>query len=146
METQTFKGRLDSVLANASFVFGNEAEAEAWGSTHNLFPWASVEQVACAISAQPFNGKGQRCVVITQGAKPTIVAKGGVVVHVVEVPAVESIVDTNGAGDAFVGGFLAAVSKGKTLETAARVGNWAAGIIIQRSGCCFEASLKCPFM
>ena len=28
----------------------------------------------------------------------------------------EKLVDTNGAGDAFVGGFLAALSKGKDME------------------------------
>ena len=32
----------------------------------------------------------------------------------------EKLVDTNGAGDAFVGGFLAALSKGKDMEVLRR--------------------------
>ena len=143
---QFFKSRLDGVLAYASFVFGNETEAAAWAETHNLAAGASIEAIACAISTQPFLGAGERTVVITQGAKPTVVAKGGVVVHTVAVEPVAAIVDTNGAGDAFVGGFLAAVAKGKSLDLAAKVGNWAASVVIQRSGCCFDAALKCPLL
>jgi adenosine kinase len=47
------------------------------------------------------------------------------------------IVDTNGAGDAFVGGFLAQLSKKKSIEECVKCGNWAATEIIQRSGCTF---------
>ena len=45
------------------------------------------------------------------------------------------IVDTNGAGDAFVGGFLAQMAKGEGLDARVRCGIWAATTIIQRSGC-----------
>jgi adenosine kinase len=44
-------------------------------------------------------------------------------------------VDTNGAGDAFVGGFLAQHVQGAPLDQAVRCGIWAATHIIQRSGC-----------
>ena len=57
-----------------------------------------------------------------------------------------TIVDVNGAGDAFVGGFLAATAAGKDVETACRVGNWAAGEVIQFSGCTFDKARKCPLM
>ncbi len=134
------------MFANASFVFGNETEAEAWGATHEQPAGASISDIAIAMSSQPFTGTGPRTVVITQGAKPTLIAQGGALLHTVEVPPVENIVDTNGAGDAFVGGFLAALSKGKPLDVCANIGNWAASVVIQRSGCCFDASLKCPLM
>ena len=45
--------------------------------------------------------------------------------------------DTNGAGDAFVGGFLAAVGLGKSLEEAVKIGNYTASEIIKRHGCNF---------
>jgi adenosine kinase len=73
--------------------------------------------------------------VITQGKEPTIVAKGGVTsMHAV--PAVDPslIVDTNGAGDAFVGGFLAAFIKGKDTAACCAAGCFAASVIIQTSG------------
>ena len=46
--------------------------------------------------------------VITQGSDPVIVVQKGQVIeyHVNKLPT-DKIVDTNGAGDAFVGGFLA---------------------------------------
>lgn len=62
-------------------------------------------------------------------------AKGG---HVTtyEVPSIDSslIVDTNGAGDAFVGGFLAALIKGHGPDKCCAAGCFAAGTIIQTSG------------
>ena len=51
------------------------------------------------------------------------------------------IVDTNGAGDAFVGGFLAALVEGKDQSTCVRCGIWAATKIIQQSGCTFPEKM-----
>ena len=49
--------------------------------------------------------------------------------------------DTNGAGDAFVGGFLAALVEGKDQSTCVRCGIWAATKIIQQSGCTFPEKM-----
>lgn len=46
----------------------------------------------------------------------------------------EKLVDTNGAGDAFVGGFLSQLVVGKDLPECVRAGNYAANVVIQRSG------------
>jgi adenosine kinase len=46
----------------------------------------------------------------------------------------EKLVDTNGAGDAFVGGFLSQIVLGKDLVQAVKAGNFAANVVIQRSG------------
>ena len=51
--------------------------------------------------------------------------------------------DTNGAGDAFVGGFLYGMATGKTDAQCAEAGHFAAGTIIQRAGCTFPAT--CDF-
>ena len=55
----------------------------------------------------------------------------------------EQLVDTNGAGDAFVGGYLAQLVAGKGVEECIRAGNFCANTIIQRSGCTFPA--ECSF-
>lgn len=47
----------------------------------------------------------------------------------------ESVVDTNGAGDSFVGGFLSQLIKGEPLSVCIECGVWAAQHIIQVSGC-----------
>jgi adenosine kinase len=44
------------------------------------------------------------------------------------------------AGDAFVGGFLSQLVCGKSIEECVRAGNYAANIVIQRSGCTFPAT------
>lgn len=84
------------------------------------------------------NGARGRTVVITQGAGNTVVAAGG---HVRLFPVIvlpkEKLVDTNGAGDAFVGGFLSQLVAGKAVDECVRAGNYAANVIIQRSGCTF---------
>jgi adenosine kinase len=84
------------------------------------------------------NGCRPRTVVITQGKDPTVVAVAGRArfYPVIPVPAA-LLVDTNGAGDAFVGGFLSQVVAGKGVDEAVRAGNYAANTIIQRSGCTF---------
>jgi adenosine kinase len=75
-----------------------------------------------------------RTCVITQGSDPTIVASNGTVTeYPVELIAEEDIVDTNGAGDAFVGGFLSQLVQGGTIEDAVEAGHWAARYIIQTS-------------
>ncbi len=52
--------------------------------------------------------------------------------------------DTNGAGDAFVGGFLAYLAKGASIDAAVRAGHWAAGHVLGKSGCVFDPAAKYP--
>ena len=63
------------------------------------------------------NGKRTRTVVISQGKEPTIVVQDGNV-SVFPVPLLDpaKIVDTNGAGDSFVGGFFSYLLSGEPLE------------------------------
>ncbi len=80
--------------------------------------------------------------VITQGSQATIVAVGGADgasapgAGTYAVPAVNKaeIVDTNGAGDAFVGGFMSAYIKGQPLARCVDAGHYVAGVVIRRSG------------
>jgi len=46
-----------------------------------------------------------------------------------------NIVDTNGAGDAFAGGFLAYYTNGYSIEKSMKAGHMAASVIIQKRGC-----------
>ena len=84
----------------------------------------------------------KRIVIITQGHNPIVLTIGDEVKHisVLSIPA-EKIVDTNGAGDAFVGGFLAQYAKGESLEKCIDCGIWSSALIIQRSGCTFPETM-----
>lgn len=49
----------------------------------------------------------------------------------------EKIVDTNGAGDAFVGGFLSQLIQGKELKSCIAAANYASREVIMQSGAAF---------
>ena len=57
----------------------------------------------------------------------------------------EDIVDTNGAGDAFLGGFLSQYLQGKDIFKCCKAGNEAAGVILKNVGCTFPKDLKLKF-
>jgi len=79
-----------------------------------------------------------RTVVITQGTDPTIVAKfGKATLYPVEALPKEAVKDTNGAGDAFVGGFLSKLVQGCSMDVCCEAGNAAAKVIVQNDGCTF---------
>lgn len=140
---QFFKEPMLAVLPYCDFVFGNESEAAAFAE-NNGFAGLSVEDIALRISAMPkANGARGRIVIITQGAKASVIAEGGRV-RSIAVPKVakELIVDTNGAGDSFVGGFLALLCKGASIDDCVHAGHFAAGHVITQEGCSFVKSLK----
>lgn len=138
MQVPPFKKVLSESLPFVDFLFGNEIEAATYAETEN-WETRDLKEIALKISRGPkTNGSRPRTVVFTQGCEPTIVAVNGkVTLHPVIAVTKEELVDTNGAGDAFVGGFLSQIALGKDVAEAVRAGNYAANVIIQRSGCTF---------
>ncbi|KAE9976348.1 hypothetical protein BLS_001363 [Venturia inaequalis] len=137
---QFFKDQLDSTAPYWDYVIGNETEALAYAESHNLGT-TDITEIAKALAQLPKkNEKRQRYAVITQGTDPTIVAfqkqGGGVEVKTYPVHQIakEEINDTNGAGDAFAGGFMAGVVQGKSLDTSVDLGQWLAKLSIKELG------------
>lgn len=132
-----FGDRLSACMPFCDFVFGNESEAAAYGKTKGF--GEDIREIALKTAAQPkASGTRSRIVVFTQGCDATLVAcEGKITEYPVEALSKELLVDTNGAGDAFVGGFLAQLAKGNSIAECVRAGHWAARMIIQRSGCSF---------
>lgn len=54
----------------------------------------------------------------------------------------ENIIDTNGAGDAFVGGYLSQYVKKETIEKCIDCAIWSASQIIQQTGCKIPKDFK----
>jgi adenosine kinase len=136
-----FADQMAQVLEYADFLFGNESEAAAYGKKHGIVDKndenPDLAKIAMHIAGMPKKGKPGRTVVFTQGSKSTIVVRNGVVTeYKVEELAKEKLVDTNGAGDAFVGGFLSQLVSGKEndMDACVKAGHWAARYIIQTSG------------
>lgn len=129
-----FGDQLATALQYTDFLFGNESEAETFAKKHDM--GTDLKKVALLVAAFPKKNKQRpRTVVFTQGSKSTIVAYDGVVIEYPVVPLQQKmLVDTNGAGDAFVGGFLSALVQGKKIEYCVHAGHWAATYIIQQPG------------
>ncbi|KAF0296304.1 Adenosine kinase [Amphibalanus amphitrite] len=79
-------------------------------------------------------------IIVTQSADPVLLLDDVSVVSV-PVPAIDErqIVDTTGAGDAVVGGFLAGQFLGESLEDSVRYGVLAAREVVQALGCSIPA-------
>jgi ribokinase len=77
--------------------------------------------------------RGARNVVVTLGAKGALL-HGAAGTHFVPAFQISNVVDTTGAGDAFNGGFAAALSEGLSAVEAVRFGTAVAGLSVQRPG------------
>ena len=132
---QFFSEPLMAAMPYYDYLFGNESEAEALGTKLALSD-ISIPAIARHLSGLPKVTAGDRVVVITQGSKATVVSVGGREVESYEVELLDrdSIVDLNGAGDAFVGGFVSQLVQGKPMEQCVQAGHYAARTIIQVSG------------
>lgn len=120
-------------------------------STHALCPSPATQTKDIATIAQKLaalpkkNEATPRLVVITQGASSTIAAStssslvpSGLKVFPVSPLAADKIVDTNGAGDAFAGGFLGARALGKGVDEAVEAGHKMGQMNVQLSGPTFK--------
>jgi len=133
---QFFKEPLMELFPYIDVLFGNEAEAETFAKEQG-FNTTDIKEIALKAAAlSKKNDSRPRTVVFTQGSEATVIACNGKVQEY-SVIAVnpEELVDTNGAGDAFVGGYLAQLIQGKDVAECVRCANYAANLIIRRSGC-----------
>ena len=131
--------QVNSILEYADYVFCNEDEAKCFADT-NKIEYTSLKDVAVAISKwNKINTKRPRISIVTQGKDPILVASSEGLQLEFPVPLIakELLVDTNGAGDSFVGGFVSQIVQGGDLETAVKAGMWLSGQVIQRNGCTF---------
>lgn len=149
---QFFKVQLEQLLPYVDILIGNESEAAAYATGQGMAD-SSPAQIASAIANLPkSNASRPRLVVITQGDQSTLVASSSASnlpcnIHpgeenpkVYPVPELsdDQIVDTNGAGDAFAGGFLAAHAMGKSLDDCVEIGHRMGQMCVGQVGPAFK--------
>lgn len=136
-----FKEPLMNALPYVDILFGNETEADTFAKEQNLGVTCRKEIALKICSLPKVNSKRSRMTIITQGKDAVLVAKDNKVTEF-EVAKLnsEDVVDTNGAGDAFVGGFLAQLIQNQPIEACVKCGIYVATEVIQRSGCTFPSS------
>jgi ribokinase len=117
----------DDILMLCDYVTPNESEAEALTGVGVR----SVEDARRA--AEVFLHRGVRGVVITLGEKGALFHAPGRSELVPAIPA-GPVVETTGAGDAFNGGFAAALARGLDPLAAVRFGCAVAGVSVTRPG------------
>lgn len=138
---QAFGDSVKAVLPYVDILFSNDEEAEElaklmkWGDGAAKMPLIDIAKKAAGL---PKETKGDRLVVFTAGKNPAAYAYAGgasgeVAIATLVDPA--TIIDTNGAGDSFVGGFFGAFSRRCPIATCIQAGHFAAGVCIQHDGC-----------
>ena len=110
------------ILPLIDYIFPNEREAEYYSGRHTL------PEMAEAIA-----GKGVRNVIVKAGPEGCYVHSGGRGYALPAVP-LERVVDTTGAGDNFVAGFIAGLLQGWAVLDCAEAGLRRAASVIGASG------------
>ncbi|CAN5575721.1 sugar kinase [soil metagenome] len=117
-----FKANHADALQGIDFIFPNQEEATLMSGTD--------DPVAAAMLIRTL---GPKTVIIKRGDQGCLIASAHAITHMPAYP-VETMVDTTGAGDAFCGGFLAALLRGAPPAWAAKVGHAAAAQVIGQPG------------
>ena len=151
---QAFGVEVDKVSPYACLIFGNETEAQAYA---NLRKWATKDQNEIAkliANEQRINENKPRIAILTQGSDPIVIAyrspkseqleeEDQIKLFHIEIPILnkEDIIDTNGAGDAFAGGFLGKLVLNeydlseKSIRECIQMASYTAREIIMQDGC-----------
>jgi adenosine kinase len=132
---QFFKANVVNLLPYCDIVIGNESEAAAWASVMDIQDMGNIPLIAKSLAMFVKATDARPCiVVITHGASPTVVVTGDAPDSPKSFPVTllsdAQIIDTNGAGDAFAGGFLGAFVAGKGLDECVLTGHQLAALLL----------------
>jgi ribokinase len=116
----------DSLYKNTDIIAPNETETEA------LTGIDPADILNTALAVKEFYKKGVKNVVITLGARGSVVSEGQTLTEI-DCEKVKAK-DTTAAGDTYIGALCARLSKGDDIVAAARYASRAAGITVQRKG------------
>jgi ribokinase len=117
----------DGIYSLCDYVTPNETEA-------SMLTGITVTDLASAKrAAEALLKKGAGAALITLGGQGALLHSATQSIHI-PIYAAGNVVDTSGAGDAFNGGFAAALARGESPEAAARFGSAVAGISVTRAG------------
>ena len=126
LNTAPFQEIPNELIFGTDYVTPNETEAEFFTGVH-IETQEDTEK-----AAEKFIEMGAKNVVITLGSKGAIYSNGR---EKIMVPSIKvKAVDTTGAGDAFNGGFAAAIASGADIKSALRFANCTAALSVTKKG------------
>ncbi|KAL7729716.1 hypothetical protein ACLKA6_014586 [Drosophila palustris] len=132
---QTHKSQLDEILPYADLVIGNKHEALAFAEHHD-WDTTDIFEIGKRLQALPKDNKRPRIVMITDAVCPVLCFQENEKILEYPVPKVDksTIVDHNGCGDAFVGGFLSQLVQHMPLDYCIRTGIFASQQVLRIVG------------
>ena len=144
---QAHYDKIVEIANHADMLVGNIEELEVFAGVKGVEKKEVFAQVAKKLAEK------ERLFVITDGGNGVLVSKYDYKKNKVDFilqsfptpMKMEEITDLNGAGDSFLGGFLAQFMKGRSLNSCCKAGNDAAYVILQNVGCTFPQDLKIEF-
>lgn len=121
----------------ADVVFGNRDEFEELASINGF---QTMDDLLTDLLNEYSDTSRRKIIVVTDGANPVYFYEGnssGIETDMVNVPQVnaEEIIDTTGAGDSFVAGFINAMMEGKATRECIEVGCEISAKVIKVIGC-----------
>ena len=124
----------------SDIIFSNNFEIESLAKENNKSLKENIEIVHRKLKEK------NRLIITTCGENPVIISKYNYRKNKMEFILysypnqikTENIVDTNGAGDAFLAGFLSDYMKGENIEKCCDIGNLISEIILKNIGCTFD--------
>lgn len=134
---KTYQKDITWMTMNADIVFGNRDEFEELATINGF---GSMEELLTDLFSTYSKGIKQKIVVVTDGANDVIFYKGnenGNESGSVNVPIVDKkeILDTTGAGDSFVAGFIHELIRGKDIRECIEFGVSISSEVIRTIGC-----------
>lgn len=117
-----WKPGLGNLIKLADYLVISESVLGERGSAHPL----------AAANTLLEDSRNLQAVLLTSGAEGTTIVHRSGTIHIPVVSV--DVVDSNGAGDAFCGGFLAGLVLGRTLADAVRLGSGAAAAVCAHFG------------
>lgn len=141
---QNYIQEITTLYYDVDIVFSNFAEARYFGDLLGISSKLDIKDLIIQLASLTKNNMNKnRIVVITNGPNPAWVCEysflDGNVKSVFSCPVRpldhSLIIDTNGAGDSFAGGFLSQYMRGRPIDECMICGHWASSMIIQVRGC-----------
>ncbi|XP_012940290.1 adenosine kinase isoform X3 [Aplysia californica] len=141
-----YANHLQSLMPFIDVLFGNGEEVDEFIQICGFKQVHSRAEAAILLSKWEVSGEHRmpRVVVVTQGEKPALFVQGCVQEFPPMSISPDQLVDTNGAGDAFVGGFLASLIEDGEPIRAVASGHFAANAVIKERGCTLPTKIPKP--
>jgi adenosine kinase len=146
-----FSDSILDIISYGDVVFSNKEEARFLLTEVLKQELVNESDIAVALAKLPKKNKNKKRVfVVTCGPEPAYVAVYDHLTEKIEYKGTfeplfiekSKIVDTNGAGDSFAGGFLAYFMNRAKIEVCMNAGHYAASQIIQERGCVIRKDKK----